>query len=123
MGRGDTFVNALIGAVVSVVTSFTGVGPLVGGAAAGYLQQQDGSAALKVGAISGAITLIPFVLFVLLFGSFLPIIPAMGGSATGAGIFGLFGLFFVVVLLIGAVYTVGLAALGGYIGYYIRENA
>jgi len=122
MGQGDTILNAVIGAVVTIVASFIPFSPVLGGAVAAYLQQEDSSSALKVGAISGAISLIPFAL--LLFGlgsvfslSFLPMVGSGGGTAVG-----LVGGFFVIVLLIGAVYTILFSALGGYLGWYVRKE-
>lgn len=119
MGRGDTFINALIGAVVTIVTSFIPFSPVLGGAVSGYLQRQDSSAALRVGAIAGAISLIPFVLVVFLIGSFLPFIPAVGAPGAVAGFF---GIALVIGLIFGAIYTIGLGALGGYIGWYLRKE-
>ena len=113
MGQGDTLFNAVIGAVVTMVTSFVGVSPIIGGGVAAYLEKGDKSASIRIGALSGAIVVIPFVLFgLLIFG---------GISAGGASpAFFLVILLFVVVL--GAAYTVGLSALGGFIGWYIREE-
>jgi|APHM01.1.fsa_nt_gi hypothetical protein len=74
MGTGDTWMNALIGAAVTVVTSFTGVSPVIGGAVAGYLNRVDGA---TVGALSGALAAVPLVLLVFLFGSVLAIVPGM----------------------------------------------
>lgn len=105
----NTFLNALIGAIVTIVLSFTLISPLIGGAVAGYLQQNDGA---RVGAISGVIASIPLILGVLAFGIF------MVGAI--AFLFGLIVLFFVVIF--GTVWVVGLSALGGYLGVYIRNE-
>jgi hypothetical protein len=116
MAEGNTRQNALVGAVVTVLTSFTGLAPVVGGAVAGYLNRRDG---VKVGAISGAIATIPLLFIFFLVGSFLAFVPVMGGgprAGFGAGL-GIVVLVFVFGLLL--VYSVGLGALGGYVGEYL----
>ena len=107
----NTVLNAVIGAVVTVVLSVTMFSPILGGAAAGYLEKRDG---LRVGAISGAIASLPILLFGVLAMVF----------------FGLFALqasvFFLVLLLVGfpfvLLYVVGLSALGGILGVYLAEE-
>lgn len=119
MGEGDTLLNAVIGAVVTVLTSFVPVSPVIGGAVAGYLQRRDG---LSVGALSGVLAAIPLVaLFGLLltfFGVFLGFGAPTELLAFGAlGLFGLL-LVFAVLVLISAL----LGALGGLLGVYIYEE-
>lgn len=125
MGRGDTLLNAVIGAAVTVALSFTGFSPLLGGGVAGYLQRESRKSGAKVGALSGAFAVIPFLLFgSLFFGAFLaaPMLGMMGG---GFGVPGsvelLLVLAFVLPLLI--LWNVGLAAVGGYLGAYVREES
>ena len=126
MGQGDTLLNALAGAAVTVVLSFTGFSALLGGAVAGYLQDQGRGDGARVGAISGAIATLPLVLLVVLvFGVFglmsgMTVRGGVGGpGAMGAG-FGLlaFGLFLLLVLA----WNVGLGALGGYLGVYVGQE-
>ena len=119
MGRDDTLLNAVIGAVVTVLTTFIPFSPVLGGAVAAYLQQSDQSAAVKVGAISGLLASIPFVLIVVFLGSIVPFLPAFG---TPGAVAGLFGVFLIFAILIGALYTIGLSALGGYLGWYLRAE-
>ncbi len=104
----NTLVNAVVGAVVTVVLSFLGVSPIVGGAVAGYLERRDG---LRVGAISGAIAAIPMVILVFLFVGF------FGFLATGAP--GFFVFFAAIALPFVLLYSIGLSALGGYVGVYL----
>ena len=124
MGDGDTGLNALIGAVVTVLTTFTGLAPLLGGAVAGYLNRRDG---VKVGALSGVIASVPVLIVAFVLGSMFAFMPFMGntmGAGPGPGFAGAmgivaitFGLGFVLA------YTVGLGALGGYLGEYLyRED-
>lgn len=124
MGQGDTLLNALAGAAVAIVLSFTGFSALLGGAVAGYLQDQGRGDGARVGGISGAIAAVPFVLLVaFVFGAFglsgMMMGRAGGPGAVGAG-FGVlgFGLFLLLVLA----WNVGLGALGGYLGVYVGQE-
>jgi hypothetical protein len=124
MGQGDTLLNAAIGAVVTVVLSFIGVSPVLGGGVAGYLQQSTRKAGAKVGALSGALASIPFLL-VVVFG-LLFLIP-VGVSGGMGGMVGLPGgvelvIIFLVILPLTLAWNVGLGALGGYLGTYIYEE-
>lgn len=119
MGRGDTYLNALIGAIVTVVGSFIPFSPVLGGGVAAYLQQGTQREALRVGAISGAMASIPIAIAVAGFGLFFSFIPVMGGEGAAVGVFLLFFLF---IFVIGIAYTVGLSALGGYAGWYLRAE-
>jgi len=122
MGAGDTWFNALIGAVVTVVTSFTVISPILGGAVAGYLNRRDG---MRAGALSGVIASIPLLGIIFLIGSVFVFLPFAGPEMmSGSGMmFGLAGVlvavfvFFVVLL-----YGVALGALGGAIGQYVYEE-
>lgn len=103
-------VNAIIGASVTVVTSFVPLSPILGGAVAAWLEGSDRRDGLMVGTLSGALLallLLPFLFFGLL------LIP-----------FDL-GFTFVVMLFlvfVGAIYLVGFSALGGYVGAYLRDE-
>lgn len=106
--------NALIGAVVTVLSSFA-IGPLapiLGGSVAGYLQRREG---LSVGALSGVIASLPLVLLVLFAGAFFLFVPDQ--MLAGVGLF-VVGAVFVVTLLLSAL----LGALGGYLGVYVRSE-
>lgn len=116
MGRGETGLNAVIGAVVTVALSFTIFSPVLGGAVASYLQGEDTAAGVRVGALSGVLAAIPFLAFVLFFVGFLAIGPAMGGLPGG------FVILFLVGLVFAAAWNVGLGAFGGYLGVYIATE-
>ncbi|WP_138006173.1 DUF5518 domain-containing protein [Halalkalirubrum salinum] len=126
MSEGDTIINAVIGAVVTVVLSFTGFSPILGGMVAGYLQKGDRTGGIRVGALSGAIAALPFLLLFLVFfvfGGFFMTGPMISdGMGTGMAVPG----GFVFVLLFGFVFaliwSVGLSALGGYLGVYIATE-
>ena len=123
MGQGDTILNAVIGAVVTVVLSFTVFSPVIGGGVASYLQRGDSATGVRVGALSGAIAAIPFLLFIFLISGFVFTGSMMGGGM-GGGLAVPGG--FVVLFLIGAIFAliwnVGLGALGGYLGVYVANE-
>ena len=117
MAEGDTLVNALIGGVVSIVLSFTALSPILGGAVAGYLQGGDRGAGTRVGAYAGLVAAVPFVLF----GLFVTVVltgVAVGGRGGAFG-FGFIVLLFAVVI---AAITIGLSALGGWLGNYVKYD-
>ena len=124
MAEGDTLVNALLGALVNVFAgSFVPFGPLVGGAVAGYLEGGTRDDGLKVGAIAGVIALLPIFLVVALFGTI--VYGLLLGVDAGTGIpiaAGGLGIVMFVVFLLGAVYLIGLSALGGYLGNYLKHD-
>lgn len=119
MAEGDTLVNALLGAVVSVVLTFLPFSPLLGGLLAGYLQGGNRSDGLRVGAISGIIALVPLLGFVFLLGGLWGFF-LLGGMPVRASAVGIVAILFVLALV--AVYTVGLSALGGYLGNYVKTD-
>ena len=118
MGAGDTFLNALIGAVVSVVLAFLPFSTVLGGGVAGYLQKGPRDEGLRVGAISGLIAMVPIFLFATLFGGMFFF------SMLGLGPRGLMGMsfLFLIGLLFLVLYVVALSAVGGYLGAYIATE-
>lgn len=112
---GSTTLNALIGAVAGVVLSFIPLSTVLGGAIAGYLEGGKAGDGVRVGTIAGAIMLIPFVFIGLVFVLFFVGV----GTGQTTTVFGMLMFLFV---LLGAVYTVGLSAVGGYLGIYIKNE-
>ncbi|WP_424018801.1 DUF5518 domain-containing protein [Halorientalis pallida] len=111
----DSTMNALIGGVVTIVLSFTGFSPVLGGAVAGYLNQRDG---VRVGILAGLVALVPMVLGVFFLGGFIGLFSMFGGR--GAMMAGGMGLIVVLLVFVFAsAVIVGLSALGGYIGEYL----
>lgn len=122
MATEDTLLNALIGAVISVVLSFTVFSPILGGGVAGYLQRGTRMDGARVGALSGAIAVIPLVLLLFfVFGTFLFSIP-MTGAHTGAAPGGFFILFSLFVFGFGLAWVLALSTLGGYLGAYLATE-
>jgi hypothetical protein len=118
----DSTLHALIGAVVTVVFSFVPFSPVLGGGVAAYLNDADTGEGVRIGAISGVIAAVPLfvvgLLAVAVFGIFTVSGPGMGGTAFGLG-----GLFLLALVGVFAVaYTVGLSALGGYLGAYFVDR-
>ncbi len=110
----NTLLNALIGAVVTVVTTFfIPLSPLLGGAIAGYLEGESAESGLRVGALSGVMALVPLLVVVplgLALFIFEPI-AAVSLLVIAAIVVGFLG-----------VYTVGFSALGGLLGVYLYEE-
>lgn len=111
-GGRSTLVNALIGAVAGIVLSFVPLSTVLGGVLAGYLERGTNEDGLKVGAVAGLIMFLPF----LLFGYFVGVVLAFGNAP------GIFGGFLTFALLFAAVYTIGAATAGGFLGVYLRRE-
>lgn len=113
-GGSSLLLHALVGAIVTVVTTpIVPFAPVLGGAISGYLDADHGESGAKVGAISGAVALVPLLVIVplLLFVVFLEPVFAIGVLAIVAAI--------AAFLL---VYTIGCGALGGVAGVYIKRE-
>jgi hypothetical protein len=120
MAEGDTFINALIGAVVGLVLSPVPFSTVLGGAITGYLQGGDRNDGLRAGALAGVIMLLPFVLVMFVFGNVVFLLFSGGGMPV-PGLAGGFTIFAILIaLLFGLVYVVAFAALGGYLGNFVK---
>ncbi|SDK67967.1 DUF5518 domain-containing protein [Natronorubrum texcoconense] len=108
-----TPLNALIGGAAGIVLSFVPGSTLLGGGVAGYLEGGQPADGLRVGALAGLVMLVPFVFFGFLASIFFL---GAGGSAPGLGV------FFVIVLVFGALYTVGLSIVGAVLGIYVKNE-
>jgi hypothetical protein len=111
----NTLVNALVGAVVTIVTApLLPLAALVGGAVSGYLQRGDVSDGVRVGALSGVIAALP---------AFLVMWVVVGVLLLGADLlFGLTSLLAVLVFVGVVGYLVAAGALGGALGAYLRKE-
>ena len=123
MGRGDTVLNAVIGAIITAITAgFIPLSPVIGGAVAGYLQQEDATTAVKLGTLSGVIAILPFLFITPLLGTLVGL-PLLSIFTEGLGAFiGVFMVFLIGVVLAAAVYLIGLGAIGGYLGWYLESE-
>lgn len=119
MGEGDTLLNAVIGAVASVLLSALPFGIVLGGALAGYLQgaAKDYREGATVGALAGLFALLPVLGLVFLFGSVFPFFAGFDPRLVGPAV--LFALF---ALVASTVYFVGGGALGGALGAYLVDE-
>jgi hypothetical protein len=104
--------DAIIGGIAGVILSFIPFSPVVGGGIAGYLQNGTREEGLKVGAGAGLVMLLPYVFI----GFFLLMLLGFGGTPAA------FGVLALMVLVMASLYTVGLSALGGYLGVYVRQE-
>ncbi|WP_458185104.1 DUF5518 domain-containing protein [Haladaptatus sp. NG-WS-4] len=112
MGNDKRLIHAIIGAVVTIVTAFIPFSPVLGGALAAYLEDSNTDDGVRIGAISGAIATVPMILAGFLFVS----IFAFGGVPGG------FLVFLVLLGVFALLYTMGLSALGGYVGAYLAAE-
>jgi hypothetical protein len=115
----DTTTNAIIGAIVSVVTSFVPLSPVLGGLIAGYLQKGSRTEGARVGGLAGLVAAVPIALL------FLSLVVGLFGASTevGAGFeAGLVGVGFAIAAIVAALYLVVLSAVGGYFGVYLSER-
>ena len=108
----NTWLNALLGAAVTVFLSFIPFSPVLGGGVAGYLEGGDMTSGGKVGVLSGVFAAVPLVLIVVAFAGFVFI----GGIGRAIVV-----LAFLALVLVGF-YTVVLSALGGILGVYVKET-
>jgi len=104
IGQGDTLINAVLGAGVTVVLSRTDFSPALGGGVAGYPAGKPGKRD-KGRSPLGAFALVPVVLFMVFFVGISMVGPVTGGGMPGGFVF-LFAVPFVLA------WHVGLGALG-----------
>jgi hypothetical protein len=109
--EGETLKNASIGVVVSSLLYFVPgintIGPIFGGAVAGYLQQQGVTGGLKAGGAKGGLMIIPAIPISIIAGALLADIPVIGGLLAGSAII-------VAIIIVGHSIFLGLG--GGLIG-------
>ncbi|NHX38998.1 MULTISPECIES: DUF5518 domain-containing protein [Haloarcula] len=122
MAEGDTLVNAIIGAVATALLSgFVPLAPLLGGGIAGYLEGGERDDGVRVGLLSGvvglAISLVFFMVVFVFLAAFLAFVPE------ALGVFGAVGLLVLVLgTVMTAAYFLGLSALGGWLGNYVKHD-
>lgn len=124
VARGDerassTLLNALIGGVVGVLLSFIPFATVLGGGVAGYLEGGDRMDGARVGAIAGLIVFVPLLFVGLAVLVFIPVTPTAGA---GFGVQLALWVSLLVIVLLAALYTIGLSALGGVLGVYAKNE-
>ncbi len=124
MGEGDTILNAVLGAVASVVLGpVVPFAPVLGGAIAGYLQGGSRNDGIRVGAYAGLIALIPlFLLFMIVGSAFFAVMAGGMGMGMPGGFAGLGAIVLLMAFLFTALYTVGLCIIGGWLGNYVKHD-
>jgi hypothetical protein len=113
----NTILNAFIGGIVGVVLSFIPFSTVLGGGVAGYLEGGDSASGAKVGALAGVIAFIPLVLILGAVLFFVPVITAPGASVQLA-----LWVSLLLIVLLAALYTIGLGLIGGVVGVYVKEE-
>ena len=113
----NTLLNALIGGIAGTVLSFIPFSTVLGGGIAGYLEGGNSTSGAKVGALAGLVAFVPFVFIIGIVLVFVPVI-----SLPDAGVQLALWMSILFILLLTAVYTVGLSMLGGVLGVYVKEE-
>jgi len=124
MDEGNTLVNALIGGAIMIFGGWIPFVPVVGGAVAGYLQGGSRRDGVRVGAYAGVVGILPSVILATFVGGVIGLGFGLAAfSSPSAGAAGFFGLvIFALVLVIAALYFIGLAAVGGWLGNYVKYD-
>lgn len=106
----DEIIYAGLGAIVTVFTFFVPFSPLLGGLLAGWLANETETDGTRIGLLSGAFASVLFVPL-LLVGLFVALFDG-----------GLTLVILSTISLLGAIYTLGFSALGGYVGGLVRPS-
>lgn len=112
----DATTNAIVGAIVTIVTSFVPLSPILGGIVAGYLQKGERMDGVRVGGLSGLVVSLPLVfLFAFLVGGLFVVSSEVGTGVEVVTVAVGFGIG----LLVAVLFVVVLSAIGGYVGSYL----
>lgn len=107
--EGKTFLNVIIGVVVTIVVYAVpvvqAVAPAVGAGVAGYLQNRGAGGGAKVGVLVAVISMIPIIALLVMFSGFIAsVTPMMGpGMMVSGFLFVAAFAFFILALFLGAV--------------------
>jgi hypothetical protein len=109
------WILGVVGAMVGTLLGFVPLSPALGGAVAGYLDPDPATSGLGVGILAGLFAALPAFVLTLFLGV---------GLVTGlpAGLVPAATVVLAVAVLFSLVYLVGLSALGGYLGRWVRDN-
>lgn len=119
-GDAETYRSAaILGAVVTTILSFVPFSPVLGSGLAGYLEQPASGRSVRVGVLSGLLSMVPVLLIL----GFLTV-GLYSGLATvqeaGLGIVVIAAMVFGLLVL--SVYGAGLGAIGGFAGGRLAES-
>jgi hypothetical protein len=118
-GTPDSVTLAIVGAAVTVVTSFVPFSPVLGGGVAGYLRDSGLWDGVRVGVYAGVVAAIPLALVAaFLFVGF--VVAATQLGVGGAGV--VVGVVVALSVLVAIASVVGLSGLGGYLGAWLAER-
>jgi hypothetical protein len=115
-GRGTPrWILGVVGAIVSIVLGFVPFSPVVGGAAAGYLDPNQDASGIGTGIFAGLFVLLPVLVVAFFSGVGLFVgLPGEVAAVVAAS--------FIIAILVALAYSVGLSALGGYLGSWLRDR-
>lgn len=114
MVRKRTLVNAVIGAVVSLLLSFIPFSTVLGGLVSGFLEGSDAGDGAVVGALAGTIAFLPLAAFAFAILAFVGVGVIANAIPLGGLLAGIVVVAFVTTMIFA--YTVGLALVGGVLG-------
>lgn len=118
----DTTAIAIAGAVVSILTSFVPLSPVLGGLAAGYLRGGTRSEGARIGAYAGLVAALPLSVVLLFAVGGFGVVATQVGLAASVSVF--VGVAMLFAALVSVAYVVGLSTLGGYFGVaYSKADA
>lgn len=109
------WIVALVGGILGVVLGFVPFSPALGGALAGYLDPNQHASGLGIGTIAGLVGIIPVVVVAGFAGVGLFLGLPSEAVVVVLSVFG-------IILVFTFVTVVGLSAIGGYIGRWLRER-
>jgi len=109
------WILGVVGAMVGTLLGFVPLSPALGGAVAGYLDPDPAASGLGVGTVAGLFAALPAFVLTLFVGA---------GLVTGlpAGLVPAATAILAVAVLFSLAYLVGLSAVGGYLGRWVRDN-
>lgn len=124
---GETWFNAVVGGVVTLVLApVLPFAPVLGGAVTGYLEADERGAGradgLRVGAFAGVVAFLALLVFAVLLGNLLFALLTGVVGVPPAFISGLGVAVFLLGALFGALYVVGLSAVGGWLGVRVYDE-
>jgi hypothetical protein len=109
----DTITLSIVGGVVTIVVSAIPFSPILGGLVSSYLRKGTTAEGTKIGAFAGVVASLPIIalgVLILVVFAAVAVELSLGLGAVAGGFAILFG------LLVGLAYTIGLSALGGFLG-------